>query len=243
MQTEELVRQTRPVDGLAVSRALQDLVPLSWQVTTERGKPVPLSSAGYVLHFGRTYLFRAAAAVERGPLPDLRLACRPPFVTRRGDARTVSRHGRAVLRALPFAVTRPSGWFGVLKAPYEVFYDDLEVTCTFSDQPKGVELTCPVVVRMRWGLGFVVLVLLGLLFGTLLAFVPRAWHEYMAGSGLAADPVQLWVSVRDHPLFWLWPLATAVLNTALGLTLNVGRLWRRSRELQARYDRRQLRAE
>src|SRR5581483_8921636 len=82
MQTEELIRREPPRDVRAVSAALQELAPPAWHLTTGKGKPVPLSSAGYVLHFRQSYRIHVEGAVDGGPVPELRLVSVPSFVTR-----------------------------------------------------------------------------------------------------------------------------------------------------------------
>ena len=64
MQTESIQRTPATHCPHAVSRALQDLAPDVCVIVDRRGKPVPLSGAGYVLHFGHAYHLRV---VSPGP--------------------------------------------------------------------------------------------------------------------------------------------------------------------------------
>src|SRR5437016_1639532 len=129
MRTEQLVRPDRPRDAHCVSTALEDQTPPAWRLVSSKGKPVMLSSAGFVLHYGQIYQLRVASVSEKEPAPEVHLVSTPPFIERQDGPRTLARHGRE-FACLSFQVHREIGWLRYYKAPTEILAGDLEIECT-----------------------------------------------------------------------------------------------------------------
>src|SRR5581483_11647396 len=232
MRTEPIVRPKvlRQRDG--VSLALQEVSPPPWQLTDARGRPVHLSSAGYVLHFGRTYHLRVALP-EGATAPDLRVVSRPAFLHPAREPHVLAKHGKEYY-LLPFTARRELNWHKFFQWPYEVRVGDLEVECGGGDPaaPRRAVLACPVVARTPWTAGIIMLLaagaLLGWLVGQLELLARGGWdHGRWPPEGLW----EWWRELQGNPRFWLWPLALAVANPLLALGSNAYHLWQRSRQL------------
>jgi hypothetical protein len=91
MKTEEITREPRAAAHL-VSRALQDLAPLHAEVLDGRGKRVPLSSAGYVLHAGRKYRLRIVPPPD-ADLLGLQVITPPDFLKVGHEVAGTDEHG------------------------------------------------------------------------------------------------------------------------------------------------------
>ncbi len=236
MRTEQLVHRDKPRDRDSVSPALQEVNPPSWHLTDSRGRPVHLSSAGYVLHFGRAYQLRVALPEDGTPL-ELHVVSRPAFVQTAQEQQVAAKHGRQY-RCLPFTVRRTSNWHKFFHWPYEVLVGELDVECLGGDRAASspVLLTCPVVARTPWTIGIVMLLVAGALVGWL-----AGQFEILARGGWAQGQWppegfwEWWRELQSNPRFWLWPLALAVANPLLALGSNVYHLWQRSRELERQY--------
>src|SRR5947209_3688475 len=73
MKTEEIQRTPRSHDPGEVSRALQELTPLSCTIVDRHGRPVRLSSAGYVLRFGKSYHVRIRPPFKNEEIREVRI--------------------------------------------------------------------------------------------------------------------------------------------------------------------------
>jgi hypothetical protein len=234
MRTEELQRSRRGADTRGVSPALQDRLPSHWLMTDGNGKPAPLSAAGYVVHFGRTYRLGVAG---QGPPPEVRLVSLPPFLKRQPGSETFRRHGREY-RCQTFRVRREGGWASFFKWPYEIRVGDLEVECSPPAGSPGspASYTCPVVARTRWGVGIVVLLIVGYIAGWLLQQSLNVGTDCWRRGVWPWDALgDWWAALEANPRFWLVPLAIAVLNPVACLATHLYWLWRRSAELEARF--------
>lgn len=237
MRTEALVKSERPTDPHEVSPALQERIPAVWRLTDSWGKPVPLSLAGHVLHFGRSYQLRFGAPSEGEPLPTVRLATWPAFVEPLEQPQTISKHGHEY-RCLPFRVRRQSSWLTIFKWPYEVLNGDLKVECICGEptDPHPPLLTCPVVARTPWGLGLILLLVMGALLGWLIGQIQIIGRDLLIKENWPGpDLAAWWLGLQAGPRFWLWPVVLAVLNPLCCLVSNILHLSYRRHQLEARY--------
>ena len=105
MKTEEIQRTTRGRDPYEVSRALQELTPLSWSIMDRRGRPVPLTPAGYVLRFGQAYRLRLVSPFKAEDVREVRILTPPSFLTVEPTLIEKDSQGRLVY-TLPFKVAQ-----------------------------------------------------------------------------------------------------------------------------------------
>jgi hypothetical protein len=236
VQTEELVRREQPHDVHGVSPALLELAAPAWQLVNDKGKPVPLSSAGYVLHFGKTYRIRLTALSEEGAPPNVRLISVPPFVQRFVGEAEAAKHGQST-GSVSFRVQ--SEWLRLMKVLAGIRYGDLEIECTSGEPPQRIEFVCPVVARVRWGLGIVLSLALWALLGLLYGRLESLGKQLLAQGPAQVSNVDNWWAVLPPDLrIWLWLLGLAALYPLATLGWHIYSLRRRSAELEARYQRR-----
>jgi hypothetical protein len=93
MKTEEIKRTPRSADPNEVSRALQELTPLSCAIVDRRGVPVPLSSAGYVLRLDRPYRLRIRSPFPVDDIESVRIISPPSFLTLEPELREIDEQG------------------------------------------------------------------------------------------------------------------------------------------------------
>jgi hypothetical protein len=219
------MRQERSRDAHRVSTALEDQAPPSWELFATKGKPVTLSSAGFVLHFGQTYQLRVAAFAEGESVAEIHLISSPPFISRTEGSHTVARHGRDFV-CLTFQVHREIGWLRLYKAPAEIRFGDLRIECRGKAGDARVQFDCPVVARTRWSIGIIILLSFWAVLTWLLGQVEHLASEWFIRGEL---------SWQSNPRFWLWPLLLAGVYPLAVMVSHVGRLRQRSQELEARY--------
>jgi len=236
MQTEELLRRERLREAGSISPALQELAPPAWELTDGRGRKVPLSSAGHVLYFGRTYQLRVAGRSALGPPGDVRLIGFPTCVIGQPNPETTTKHGREY-RVLTLKVQREWGWLSIWKFPYEILKGDLTVECSEAEQnPPRLEWRFPVVARTPWSLGIVLLLAVGAIVGWVLGQLEGAARNFFTHGTMSLRYYEdWWQSLQTNPRFWLWPLVIAALSPLIALTSNILSLKRRTRELEARF--------
>jgi len=243
MQTEELARRHRPRETHGVSPALEDLAPPPWHLTDSRGRPVSLSSAGYVLIFGNSYELWVGP-VSEADMPEIRMAVRPTFVTPPTGPEAITKHGQSY-RRLSFRVQPAFSWWRVIKAPYEILGDDLEVECRVASgsERQPSKFLCPLVARKRWTVGILVLVLMGGLAGWIINQLGHLAALLMTpGTASLPDPAQLLAMAQEGPRAWLASMGAAGANVLLALWSNFSQLRQRSQALEQRYrDRHVLR--
>lgn len=240
MRTEELVLKASPRDPLQLSAALQDLVPHDWQITDERGKRVPLSSAGYVLYFGRRYQLRIAVLTGGEDMPNVTLASYPEFLKLSTEPTTAEKHGRHY-HCLPFWVQRRSSWLMPFKGPYEVSWGALDVRCVYGQgaDEQRQQFSCPVVARTAWSVGIVLLLVVGAVAGWLLGQGQKLLSDVVTQRNLSWNDVQESMLVlQTTPRFWLWPAIMAVVNPVCAFVMNVGQLRERSKVLEHEHRKR-----
>ncbi len=240
MQTEELVRREPPRDVRSVSSALLDLAPPDWQLTSSKGKPVALSSAGYVLHFGQAYQVRVAVP-DGAELPEVRLVGAPSFIARPEGSETIHKHGRR-LGGLTFRVHRDLWRF--IKGPAGIRCGDLDIECTFGEgmDRRRVEFRCPVIVRIRWGLGIILLLFLWAFLTLLFSRLESAGKELLSQGPWQFHRMDWGAAVALDLRAWLWLAGIAALAPVGALAWHIYRLWRRSGELETRYQTRMTHA-
>ncbi|HLN28443.1 MAG TPA: hypothetical protein VK395_11940 [Gemmataceae bacterium] len=238
METEELLRRERPREAGTISPALQELAPPAWELTDSRGRRVPLSSAGYVLYFGRTYQLRVAGRSALGPPGEARLIGFPTCVAGQPNPQTITKHGREY-RVLTLKVHRESGWLSIWRFPYEILKGDLTVECSEAEQnPPRLEWGFPVVARTPWSLGIVLLLAAGAILGWVLGQLESAARSFFTHGPLSVSNFEdWWQTLQTNPRFWLWPLVIAGLSPLIALTSNILSLKRRTRELELRFRR------
>ncbi len=225
MKTEEIQRTPRSRDPNEVSRALQELTPLSCAIVDRRGRPVPLSAAGYVLRFGASYRLRIRPPFPEDEIERVRIISPPAFLTLEPELREIDEEGRSV-RTIPFTVS--VGWLRwISRLTRWVCSDDLEVSYHFRPgvlrQPPIY--LCQIVARPLWSL-VIIAVLTGLF--TVLA-------ERIVSDSLFAERRVETIRVFAESLWrwdtWLW---LGAITGAVWITVtlaNTVTLYRRSREL------------
>lgn len=222
MKTENITREPRRA-AQSVSRALQDLAPLSCELLDARGRRVPLSSAGYVLRAGNKYRLRVTPADN--DLIAVQVISPPDFLIIDPEVTDHDAAGRCV-RDIPFRVRLDLGAavyrFGNVRC------DDLEITCKFRPESgKHSPKYChPVVVRP--GLALVSLAAVG----SILSLVaPLFLSELSNGSIMESTDFMARISHwLTNPVFWLClGLIAAVLLSVYGFSLF--QLLQRSKEL------------
>src|SRR5258708_31149964 len=150
MKTEEIQRTSRNRDPSEVSRALQELTPFSCEIVDRRGRAVPLSSAGYVLRFGRSYRLQIRSPFPDDDVESVRIISPPAFLKLEPELREIDEQGRSV-RTIPITVS--IGWLAPLaRLNLGVHGDELEISYQFL---PGVFrhppiFLCPIVARPVW---------------------------------------------------------------------------------------------
>jgi hypothetical protein len=229
VQTDEMVRIPRPQRETAVAKALQQLTPLSCSIVDARDKPVPLSSAGYVLRFGHSYRLQVVPPFSDEEIDRVRLVNVPDFIAHNDELREPDEDGQSV-RSIPFRVS--PGWSYLLwRAGLDVRTDTLDVTYKF---PKGREkevrlYRCPVVVRRRWGVGVVVAALITAI-GSMLYHV--LYEMVLNGRLPDGGLIGLGLRVARSPYSWLSLIGLALLVLAGGFLTQCYMVHKRSRKLK-----------
>jgi hypothetical protein len=229
MRTEEIQRTPRSRDPNEVSRALQELTPLSCTIVDRRGRPAPLSSAGYVLRFGKSYHVRILSPFKDEEIREVRIINRPAFLTVENELCEIDDQGRQV-RSIPFKVSLDL-WTHMRKLGVGVYSDELEIAHYFHPAARREAPTyiCPIVAQPRWTVVFVA-ALVGLVFILLEKLVTSVFSPDRPAENLRAflEPALRWDS-------WLW-LAGIALLVWVGVTaVNLLLLYKRSRELRAAF--------
>ncbi|MBM4073336.1 MAG: hypothetical protein FJ271_31100 [Planctomycetes bacterium] len=231
MKTESIQRTLAGNDPHGISRALQDLTPDDCTIVDRRGKPVPLSGAGYVLHFGRAYHLRIVSPFADDDLQEVCLVSAPTFLTTAPAFTDVDENGRNV-HVLPMRVTSDwlSIWSLLRRFGLGIDWDELEISQRFKPGKlrDAKPFLCPVVARPHWS---VLLVLA--LFGVLALFVQKTLDHVIdpeKGDRLDAllQSLQRWDSwaLMFGGVFALWCLVNS---------LNLCFLYQRTRELRRNY--------
>lgn len=230
MKTENIQRTPASHDPHAVSRALQDLTPDTCTIVDRRGKPVPLSGAGYVLHFGGSYHLRVVSPFRDDDLQEICVVNVPAFVTVGPELRDVDEEGRSV-RMLPMKVSSDwlSIWSLLRRFGLGVDADELEIVQRFKPGVfrEAPPFLCPVVARPHWSALFA-LVFVGLLFVVLQKTLDHALALDADRLGVFWQFLQRWDS-------WLWILAVAFLIWSFVSFVNLCILYQRTRELRRHY--------
>jgi hypothetical protein len=226
MKTEEIRRTLRSGDPNEVSRALQELTPLSCVIVDRRGRPVPLSSAGYVLHFGKSYRLRIRPPFDEDDVESVRIISPPSFLAVEPEVRETDEQGRPV-RSIPFRVS--VGWLNqISRLNMGILSDALDISYNLRPglfrQPPIY--ACPIVARPVWTV-VIVAVVMGL-FGVLLQRIVTdfTFAEHRAESiRLFLEPLLRWDS-------WLWLAGIAAVVWLVVTLVNSVALYRRSRDLE-----------
>jgi hypothetical protein len=229
MKTEELERKRRGVDPNEVSRALQDLQPLSAILLDRRGHEVPLTSAGYVLRFGHAYHLRIESPFPCEQIDHLQIVTPAPFIEVEPAVHEQDDRGRSV-HILPFKV-KLDLWSTVNRLGMTVFGDELEVWHYFKPNVyrHAEPYFCPIIVRPRW-MTVLIAVLAGLLFMVVERLVTNAFVPENAGQHLGD---MLHAAVQRST--WWYFLAIALGVWLIVNLVNLLLVYRRSRELRAQF--------
>lgn len=232
MQTDEMIRVPRPQRETAVARALQQLTPLSCRILNASDKPVPLTSAGYLLRFGHSYHLQIAPPFSDEELDAVCLVNVPDFVLANPEVREFDPDGRPV-RSIPFRV--PSGWSAFWwKLGLDVRADTLDVSYAFKKgREKEVRLyRCPVVVRRRWGMG----VFIAAAFGTIVGVGQHVFSEVVLNGRLPEGGLNgLAMRFARNPYSWAWFIVLTVGVLVAGLARQCYMVHKRSRQLKGRF--------
>jgi hypothetical protein len=226
MKTEEIQRTVRGRDPNEVSRALQELTPLSCAIVDRRGRPVPLSAAGYVLHFGVSYHLRLRLPFPDEEIHNVRIINPPAFLKVEPELRERDDQGRPV-RSIPFKVSLDL-WTHLRKLGIGLYSDELEIVQYFRPGlfREAPPFFCPIVVRPRW-MVVVVAVLLGIVFILLEKLVSGLFTPEQPTEKVRTfvEPLLRWDS-------WLWLFGIALVVWLCVSLLNLALLYKCSRELR-----------
>jgi hypothetical protein len=227
MQTEAAAF---PPKGKAtvVSRALQDLVPISSQIVDHRGKPVALSMAGFVLHARRKYRLRIITPADEDLL-GIQMISSPDFLKVDREVLTRDDQGRQV-HDIPFRVHFDLGVSTYLLG--NIRCDELEVHLRFKPESGKDAPPCkyPIVVRLGiW------LALAGILVSLLAPFVPVLMEVRFADQ--ATKSGDFWTELQE---WWtdgrFWFVAIIVLTIVVVIySISFLRLYYRSKELTEQF--------
>jgi hypothetical protein len=229
MRTEELLRREKPRDVYGVSPALLDLGPPDWQLRTSQGKRVPLSAAGYVLHFGHAYQIRLAT-LEDGPPFELRLVSVPSFVSRLPGTEP---------GCVAFQVRR-EGWQWLFKGPANLHCDAIQLECICGEgaDRRRVEFTIPVVARIRWSVGIVCLLVFWAFLWLVYGQLQSLGKSLITSGAWQTDGLGEWWA-SQHLIEGLgWLVLIAALYPLGALVWHVYQLRQRRAELEASYRQR-----
>lgn len=238
MPTEEVSWSDCSLDTDLVSMAFQAAVPPDWLFLDHRDREVPLSSAGYILHFGRQYHICVASLTQDELLPNLRLVRPPMFVEERSPQTEFRKHGQ-LYRRLSFRVKAGAGWLWILKGPFEILWDDLEVECyTQNREDTGrPKLSLSIVARTPWSVSLVLLLVVWAFLGWVFGQVQKIITDLVT-EGFFPLQQDWWSILQNNPRYWLWPLGAAVLGPVSAFFNTARRLWQRTQELEVRYQQR-----
>ncbi len=233
MQTEELVVGPQKPNDRGFSLALAQRVPPTWRITDDRGRPIPLSLAGQVLHFGRVYKVCVEPFSEGGPVPSVRLVSRPSWVMPVDVAGSAEKHGQQY-GFIAFRVRRQTSWLWFYYWLREIHSDTIEIeaTTTSDENTDRRVVFCPVVARSRWLLSLIMLAIFGA--------IVFAGLELIVKEGIAMVSAKLTTgeTVEAPDISWPWFVLGAIVSPAWAFVANVVHLAGRSRELQAGFRRR-----
>jgi hypothetical protein len=230
MKTEEIQRTAKGRDPNEVSRALQDLTPLSCEIVDRRGRPVPLSAAGFVLRFGGRYRLRVQPPFPEDELERLRIVTPPDFITLEPELREVDEQGRSV-RTIPFKVSR--GWLSQLsRLNAGVPSGELDISYEFRPGILRAPPTfqCPIVAFPVWGAVLVAVVL-----GLFWVMMQRLLTDFLFPEH-RAETMRLFLESLLRVDSWVWLISIAVPVWLLVTAINWLALYRRSRELASEFE-------
>jgi hypothetical protein len=225
MKTEEMQRTPKSRDPNELSRALQELTPISCAIVDRHGRPAPLSAAGYVLRLGQSYRLRIQSPFPDEEVVSLRVISPPAFLTLEPELREIDEQGRAV-RAIPFIVS--VGWLAQLtRLNPGVHADDLEISYQF--QPGILRqppiYLCPIVARPRWAL-----VIVAVLAGLCWVLVEKAVTGLVFAEQ-RTETIRHFLESLVQWDAWLWLTGIALVVWLVVTLVNSFALLRRSREL------------
>lgn len=232
MKTEDLIRQERRGDPQAVSRALQETAPLHCTVVDSRGKKVPLSSAGYVLRPSKSYRVRVVSPFPDRELKGVKIINEPDCVSIDPEMKEVDEEGRTV-RSLPFKV---KGMFFSQAKRFKLINvkcEELEIAQYFQPEcgKEDLVFTCPIVIRPRWPI-FVVALVIGLILMLLEKFVTEIlWSGHVPASGGRGMLQRMVTDVHS----WLVLIGLTGLVVIIAWLVNASYLYHRSRELRKQF--------
>lgn len=234
MKTEEVVRPIPRDYTRSVSRALLELSPRSCVIVDTRGNPVPLSLAGYVLRFGEKYYLQVRMPFEKEEIERVRIDGVPDFATAEVERFDTDRHGRAV-RSITFQVKSEFSdlWSQLKKFGVDLRWGELSVVTDFkSDSQRECRpFICPVVVRPRWSI-----VAGGVLAGIVLTFVESVLKElFFADEATLRGASSLFKRLFLRPEAWYLFLTVAGVTAIASYSINICRLYYRSKELRAQF--------
>jgi hypothetical protein len=220
MRTEDLhVPPTKPAAD-SLTSALLSAYPHRCQITTESGKEAPLSLAGFVLSFGKTYHIRFAE-----PIKSLRLAGFPNHLIRIQNEPTSNRKHETTYRIIPIRVGFP-GWWDKL-THHGIYPHDLEVEIEFDGGRKS-NLSIPVVLQLGVTASLFVTLIL---FATCWAILELFRESAMQGG----------LQTVQNASKWYWAVGLALLYPLWRMPKQLWTMWWRARELKAQFNARWLR--
>lgn len=226
MKTVELHRKHRGLDPNEVSRALQDLQPTSWTLEDRRGRPVPLTSAGYVLRFGHAYHLHLVSPFPCDDIDRVRLVNPSQFLTVEPAIHEQDDQGRSI-HILPFKV-KLDIWSVLRRLGMTVFGDELEVRHYFKPNVyrHAEPFLCPIVVRPRW-----MTVLVAVIGGLFFMLLERLVSTLFFPAGPEQNLDNLLSAAEQRSTWWSLLIVAAAVWIIVNL-MNLFLLYRRSRELR-----------
>jgi hypothetical protein len=230
MKTEEIQRKPRGRDPNEVARALQELTPRAWSVVDRRGRPVPLTSAGFVLRFGQAYHLRLVSPFKREVVEKVYFENPPPFISVMPSRFDKEEQGYDVYD-LPFKVNLDP-WANLRRLGTSVLGDDLEVVHGFRPgvYHEAPTFLCPIVVRPRWET-----VIVGVLSGLLFILLEKLLVGLFAPHRNFQDSIEELLNAFTQRHSWgIFAMLAGAVWLIVNI-VNVSLLYRRSRELRQHF--------
>lgn len=223
MKTESASFNPLPASEV-VPRSLQELVPQGCQVLDLRGRPVPLSSAGFVLADGHKYRIRCRPPADKD-FQDAQILSPPEFLEVGQPIFGADEHSKTFLD-FPVRVRKDKAAF--ITRLGNVRYETLEINFRFRVESgkHTPSYHCPIVVRPGWAFA-----LLGL-FGSLLFLVIHLLLQRWAQERNSGQDISWYLELLQSPIVWaIVFISVAAFVGAIFLWTGFW-LYRRRRELR-----------
>jgi hypothetical protein len=230
MRTEDLVTGPGTAGLGTLSAALSERTAPGWRVVDARDRPVALSLAGHVLHFGGTYQLWVDPLPDGATAAEVLVTNRPVWLVEGNGPHVLTQPGQQGI-CVRFHVQRQVSWLWCWQWLREIHCQDVELHVAAATPlgPQRHTLSCPLVARSRWWVGLILLAIFGAaLFGLGEVVIRQLaqWMSALVTAGTAPDGLQF---------SWFWPTLGAVISPAWAYVLTLVHLKTRSRELRRRF--------